>query len=412
MIFSTITLAAIRLAALGGCLLPILFSTLPALPQNSTPQPANFALIKDAAEALAAGDVAKAETELKVVLSTSPNDYRALNLLGIVRAQQRREPEAEQLFKQALQQKPDFVSAHVDLGLLYVQIHRQDDAVAEFREALRLEPARSDAVSGLVGVWRSQAKEAVRGGELEKALSVLIQARKVTPHDAEVNFEFAMVALRMSLLPDAVQAFEQVLSVRKEDPSAIYGLGRAQIGLGKYQEAQQLFERYVQLRPSDASGYYALGFASQALQQTSAARRQLEQSIALQPAQTESHFQLGVMDLEANNLQGAASRFGKVLERDPNHAGALTGMGRVEFQRKDYAKARDLLQRSIASDASLRQAHYYLGMCDARLGNKEDSEKELQIASRLEHEEVETKRVVIKILDSADPAARQLDDEK
>jgi tetratricopeptide (TPR) repeat protein len=380
--------------------------------QSAASQSKSFALIKDAAESLAAGDLQRAETELKTVLAADPGEYRALNLLGVIRAQQRREAEAEQLFKQAIQQKPDFASAHVDLGLLYVQINRENDAIPEFQEALRIDPSRSDALSALVNVWRAQAKAALQSGDLEKALAVLIQAHKTAPWDPNVTFEFGLIALRMSLLPDAMQAFQEVLAVRKDDPPAIYGLGRAQIELSKYQDARESFEHYVVLRPKDASGHYALGFALQALQRAADARSQFEQSIELQPAQTESYFQLGLIDLEENSLESAARQFSRALEHDPKHAGALTGMGRVEFQRKDYEKAANLLQRAVASDPSLREGHYYLGMSYARLGKKDDSEKELQLASQLEHEEVEQHRVVIKILDSNDPAAKQLDDKK
>jgi tetratricopeptide (TPR) repeat protein len=391
--------------------LSCLLSLACASAQTGAPQPGNFVLLKDAAEAIAAGDLHKAETELNTVLVTNPSEYRATNLLGVVRAQQHREAEAEQLFKQAIQEKPDFASAHVDLGLLYLQINRRDDAVPEFKEALRIDPGRSDALSALLGFWRTQARDALRNGDLEKALAVLIQAHKMAPQDADITFEFGIVALRMSLLPDAVQAFQEVLNVRKNDPSAIYGLGRAQMELRKYQEAKELFEHYAQLRPQDASGHYALGFALQALQQMADARHQFELSIELQPVQTESYFQIGLIELEANNLESAASQFSRVLEHDSKHAGALTGMGRVEFERKQYQKAAELLQRAIASDSSLREGHYYLGLSYARLGQKDDSEKELQIASQLEHEEVEKRRMVIKILDSNDPDAKQLLDE-
>ena len=395
----------------AGCALWfVLFSI--AWAQTPVPQSGNFALIKDAAEALASGNLPKAETELNLVLNSNPQEYRALNLLGIVRAQQRREADAEKLFKQAIELKPDFVSTHIDLGLLLVQTNRPNEAVVEFKEALRLDPARTDALSPLLSIWHAQAKEAVQKGDPEKALAVLIEARKIAPEDADISFEFGMVALRMSLLPDAVQAFQRVLSLRKEYPSATYGLGRAQIALGKYQDAKELFERYVQLRPKDASGHFALGVALQSLQEMVEARSQFEQSIQIQPVQTESYFQLGSMDLEQNNLEIAASRFNVVLQRDSKHAGALTGMGRVEFQRKEYQKATEFLQRAIASDASSREAHYYLGLSLARFGRKDESEKELQTASRLEHEEVEKHRIVIKILDSNDPAARQLDDTK
>jgi tetratricopeptide (TPR) repeat protein len=143
-----------------------------------------------------------------------------------------------------------------------------------------------------------------------------------------------------------------------------------------------------------------MGLVQQSLQQTADARLHFEKSVQLQPVQTESYFQLGLLDLEQKQFQDAATRFERALERDPKHAGALFGLGRIAFEKRDYPNAVPLLQRSIDSDASLRQAHYYLGLSYARLGRRDDSDKELETASRLEHEEVEKHRIVLKILDS------------
>lgn len=372
----------------------------------------NFSLIKDAAESIMAGDLGRAETELQVVLGRSPGEYRASNLLGVIRAQQHREPEAEKLFRQVIEQKPDFAGAHINLGMLYAQTEREDDAVAQFREALRLDPKRTDALSALLNVLRAQARTAVKAGTLEKGLALLLQARKDSPQDADVLFEFGMIALQMSLLPDAIAAFQDELAVRKDDPNALYALGRAQIGMAQYPEARSSFERFLQLRSEDASGHYALGLVLQSLQQTAEARLHFERSVALQPVQTESYFQLGLMDLEERQLDSSVRRFNRVLQRDAKHAGALFGLGRVEFERREYQNASRLFERAIAADASLRQAHYYLGLSYARLGRKDDSEKELATASQLEHQEVEKHRVVLKILNSDDSAPPGADPQK
>ena len=369
------------------------------------PSTDNLALIKDAAQSLAAGDLKRAESELNTVLETVPDEFRALNLLGIIRAQQRREPEAEGLFKRALQIKPDFVSAHVSLGMLYVQIAKPVEAIAQFQEALHLDPDRTDARSSLVNVWRDQAHAAV-GQDPEKALSLLLQARKTSPKDADVQFDLGMVALRMSLFPDAMQAFQEALELRKDDANALYGLGRAQMALTKYEDARVTFERYSDLHPADASGHYALGMTLEALQRAAEARSEFEKSIELQPAQTESYFQIGRMELEAGGLAGAERQFTRVLKRDPHHAGALAAMGRLRFQQKNYAESADLLQKAIAADASLREAHYYLGLTYSRMDRNEDSEKEQEIASRLEHEELERHQYLLKIID-ADPAGSE-----
>lgn len=362
------------------------------------------AAVKDAAQSMVAGNLKQAEADLESVLGKNPRDYRALNLLGMVRAQQQRNAEAERIFKNVIQQEPDFAGAHVNLGLLYLQMSRLDDAIPQFQEALRLEPGRDDALGALINALRVQARSAAKSEELERALSLLIQARKISPQNPDVLYDFGMVALRMSLFPDSMKAFQDVLDIRPNDANALYGLGRAELGLARYQDAAGTFSRYAQLYPEDSSGHYALGVALASLEKTSEASAQFQRSIQIQPDQTESYLQLGRICLNASDLDCAAADFDRVLARDPRHADALNGMGQVEFQRKDYAKAVELLQRSIAIDPSARQAHYYLGLAYARLGRSEDSKKELQAASAIEHEEVEKHRTVLKLLDSSQNA--------
>jgi tetratricopeptide (TPR) repeat protein len=390
-------LASCRIFALLPCVL-FLAGTI-VFAQGDVKLPAgNQPSLKDAAQSLASGDLNRAENELGSILKATPEDFRALNLLGIVRAQQRREPEAERLLKKAIELSPDFASAHVSLGMLYIQTSKADEAIPQFQEALRIDPTRTDARDAMVNLWRDQAHTALQA-DPEKALSLLLQARKVSPNDADVLYDFGMIALRMSLFPDAAQAFQETLSIRKDDAHALYALGRTQMALSNYEDARVTFERYCTLRPSDASGRYGLGITLEALQKPAEARSEFERSIELQPAQTESYFQIGRIDLEANELRAAEQQFSRVLKRDSHHAGALAGMGRLRFQQKDYPQAAAFLQKAVAADASLREAHYYLGMTYARLNRKEESDKEQEMASRLEHEEVEKHRSMLKIID-------------
>ena len=260
------------------------------------------------------------------------------------------------------------------------------------------EPAPKDTNTSLVSSYRSEARQAA-SNDPEKALALLIKARNLDPNNPDVQYDFAMIALRMSLYSDAAQAFQSTLNVLRDDPNALYGLGRAQIGLTKYQDARDTFEHYLKLKPDDASGHYALGLALAALQLSPEARKQFETSIQQQSVQTESYFQLGLLDLDDKQLAKAAGNFQRVLDRDPYHAGALTGMGRVDFENKEYSKAAELFRQAIATNPTLRQAHYYLGLTYARMGQKDESAKELQIASQLEHDEAEKQRLGLKIID-------------
>jgi len=90
-------------------------------------------------------------------------------------------------------------------------------------------------------------------------------------------------------LPDAIDGFQQMLKLRRDDPSALYGLGRTDMELAKFENARRQFARYVELRPADAAGHYALGMTLAALQPAPEARTEFEKSIAIAPVQTESY---------------------------------------------------------------------------------------------------------------------------
>jgi tetratricopeptide (TPR) repeat protein len=359
----------------------------------------NADLLHKAAQAITAGKLDQAEDSLQTVLRSAPKEYRALDLLGVVRVLQKREVEADKLFRRAVQANSDFAPAHAHLGLLDAQRGQSQEAVPQLREALRLDPSRSDASAALVNALQDQAGVAATAGESEKALALLIDARKYAPENSDVQFQLGVIALQMSLWQDAVDAFQQTLKLRVNDSLAVYDLGRASVGLAKFEDARAQFVRYIELRPDDSAGYCALGMTLAALQRSAEARTQFERSVALAPAQIESYYRLGLLDLDSNDWDAASRNLRQVLDREPKHAGALTALGRAEFEQKHYTEATDLLQRAIANDESSREAHYYLGLSFARLGRKQESEAQLQIAMQLEHDEAGRRRTVFRIVD-------------
>jgi tetratricopeptide (TPR) repeat protein len=366
--------------------------------QVSTPS-STMSLLQDAAQAMTAGKLTRAETDLLTVLRTAPDDYRALDLLGVVRVLQHRDAEAEQFFRRAVQKEADFAPAHAHLGLLYLQKGRADDAVPQLREALRIDSARTDASDALVHILRDQSKTAAAAGDSGNSLVLLREARNYAPGDPDVQFEFGAMALQLSLWQDAIAAFQQTLKLRQNDAVALYSLGRAFLGEWKFEDARQQFARYVEARPDDASGHCALGMTLAALESTQEAREQFERSIVLAPEQTESYFRVGLIELNMKDLDEAATNFRLVLTRDSKHAGAVSALGRIAFEQKRYPDAIDLLHRALAIDDSLREAHYYLGLTFVRVGRKEEADSQLQIATRLEHDEAQHRRTVLRIQD-------------
>jgi tetratricopeptide (TPR) repeat protein len=389
----------------------LLLSSLMPLAQVTRPR-TNASLLQDAAQAMTAGKLSLAEKDLQSVLRTAPEDYRALDLLGVVRILQQRESEAEELFIRAIQKKPDFAPARAHLGLLYVQKGRTEESIPQLRQALRIDASRRDASDALVRILQDQAGVAVGSGDYPKALPLLTEAEKCAPDNPDLLFQLGTVELQMSLWENAVETFQRTLKLRANNPLALYNLGRAFMGLSRFDNARQQFARYVEARPDDASGHCALGMTLAALESTQEAREQFERSIVLAPEQTESYFRLGLIELNVKDLDEAAANFHQVLTRDSKHAGALSALGRVAFEQKHYSEAIDLLQRAIACDDSLREAHYYLGLTFVRVGRREEADTQLQIATRLEHDEAQHRRTVLRIQDGEGGDRHNLEPEK
>lgn len=362
-------------------------------------------LLQDAAQAISAGKLEQAENELRLVLRSAPDEVRALDLLGVIKALQHRASEAEELFVKVVAKNPEFGPGQAHLGLLYMQTGRHEEALPHLREALRIDPARSDAAAGLVHALQNQSQSAVKAGDLGKALTLLKEARTYASDDPDMQFEFGTVALQLSFLQDAIEAFQRTLRLRRDDALARYNLGRAFMAQSQFEDARQQFSEYINMRPSDPSGYCALGMTLAALERSQEARTEFERSIELQPVQTESYYRLALLEFKSRDLENASRHVHQVLDHDPTHTGALTMLGKIAFERKDYFKAISILEQVIVSDDSMREAHYYLGLALARVGRKSESEEQMEIALRLEHEEVEHRRTVL-ILDPGSPVGQ------
>jgi tetratricopeptide (TPR) repeat protein len=273
---------------------------------------------------------------------------------------------------------------------------RLEEAAVQLEDALKISPGDKQVASRLVAVLRELAAAAI-GGDPEKALAHLVRAKELAPQDPEVLFEFGMAALRLTLHEDAARALVEALARRPDEPKFLYALARARMGTGDLNEAERLFRRYVELRPDDASGHFGLGYVLAGLRRSEAARDAFERSLALRPEQTESNYQLGLLEMADGNPDAAAARFGKALARYRDHTGALLGMGRVYFSRKQYDAARQNLERAVELEPGLQQAHYYLSMTYARLGNKEAAARETEISEKLEREEKNRRRTILKL---------------
>jgi len=359
-----------------------------------------YSLLKKAATQISAGRLSQAEATLENLLQADSSDFQAINLLGVIRAKQGRNKEAEKLFDEAVRGNPRITGAHVNLGLLYLETNRPQQAASQLKEALQLEPHRPDIMADLARALQLEAAGYAKAGDFKTALPLLLQARSLEPENVSLLFEIGMAQTRLSLYEDAAKSFSAALKLRPADAAVVLALARAEMAAKRYDLAEQSLQAYLRLRPDDAAAHYDSGYALRLLQRNQEARQEFKRALQLEPGQTESIYELGILDLEEGQMSRAAARFSQVLARSPDHLGAQLSLAQVDYDRKQYASAKTLLERVVHQAPSNYKAHYYLGLCEARLGDKASSERELALAVALERRADESQRVASGLQDA------------
>jgi tetratricopeptide (TPR) repeat protein len=351
--------------------------------QTAGQMPAQTATLQEAARLIEKQDLANAEALLHQVLDQSPDDALALNLLGLVRVNQRNPSQAQDLFRRAIEKAPHLAGPHVNLAQLYGK-DRAPAAIAELGSALKLTPENQQARLLLRTIAGTAGSEAARSGNPKQALALMLDALAILPQDPDILVDTSLAAMENGAYGDAERYLLDALRVRPDLARATYALARAYLADSKAQEAEQQMRRYLTARPDDATAHYGLGYILAAEQKTAEARAAFEKSLALQPEQTESLFQLGELDLQEEQRDRARERYAQVLARDPRHAGALTGMGVLAYRAGGYADAESALERAVAIAPSYQKGHYYYALTLKKLGKDAEATREFRTSSDLQ----------------------------
>lgn len=284
-------------------------------------------------------------------------------------------------------QSPTNSAAQPGIGRSQLAQDLNHEAMKSFEAVLQTDPHNAEAREGEVKAAVTAALQAKLAGDNDGALVYLVRARKYVPDDPGLLFDFGVQADAMRLYKDAEEALNKALELRPADAQIVYALGHLELDEGKMPQAEAHLREYLKMRPDDASAHYGLGKLLHVVARNEEAKAELWRSIELSPRQTESYYELGDIELNLQQDDEAAALFQKVLGRNPKHGGALTGMGMVAYRKKDYATADAYLQSAVLAAPEYAPGHFYRAMALARLGRKEEGEKELAQARNLDEKQ-------------------------
>ena len=109
-------------------------------------------------------------------------------------------------------------------------------------------------------------------------------------------------------------------------------------------------------------------------------------AVRLDPENAEALAVLAEAEEGLAEIGPAEEHANQALAREPEQARALAVIGRIRMTQARYEEARDAFLRSAASLPGSAKTHYQLSQAYARLGDRENSRKHVEIYRRLKDE--------------------------
>ena len=291
--------------------------------------------------AYAWGNLGNHERSLKAnqkALAVLPGNATVYYNTGVNYKQLGRLEEARQSFQRAIELMPTAMRHHAAMAEVLVEMGRYDEALPYASEAVRLDPGDAGARLLLAELQARRGDQAAAAAQMEEAL-------RLAPDTVSVLPKLALIYLQMGNLDKAAEAGNQWLRL---DPSSA---------------DPRLLLADVQRRRGDFAGAAA---------QIEAAARLAPGNVPVLRGLAELYFsRLKDWDKAIN----AANRW---LSLSPNEPEAYLILGASQSKLKNYAAAKQALQRAVELQPDNLGARLQLAYCYLQLNQMPLAKKELE----------------------------------
>ena len=287
-----------------------------------------LAMLYQASQQQAAGNVDDAEQGYEKILEQDPSNKFANQLLGGIALQKGDFQRAHQFIGNALAVDLNNEELNSNLGICLVNLERFDEAIHHFNQALANQPGYASAHNGLGTALREQ-------GNSEEALEHHIQALEGQPNNHLMRNNYANTLKELGRTDEAIEQYSTALESAHGDPDT----------------------------------YYNLGVLFESLEQVDRACDNYEKALKTDPNHPGVNFNLGNVLRSMGQLEHAIEKYKKVIEVMPDHAKAHVNLGHALWVSDDQKAAGDHWHQALEIDNELADAHVNLALMNFEQGN-------------------------------------------
>jgi len=198
-------------------------------------------------------------------------------------------------------------------------------------------------------------------GQLEKALPIFEEARKLAPNDVRLARLQAQALRKSGKIDQGIGVLQEIIRTRGDDPSAYVALAALYSEADRGAQAVTLLQEAQKKFPDDASVVFELGAVFDKQKRYADAEAAFKQVLARDPEHAPALNYLGYMLAEHGvRLDESVDYIKKALAIEPDNGSYLDSLGWAYYKQDKLDLAEENLKKAAAQLAgnSVIQEHY------------------------------------------------------
>ena len=311
----------------------------------------------DASACFHSGKLESAASICRKILTKHPRDADALQLMGLIAAQQGSIGGAVQWLGKAVKAAGPRMDLCANLARLLLGQGKPESAVACYLQAIECGPRNA-------ALWLALGRLLVelRREEATKCFRQVLELPGTAPEVAEALLQLGHLQHAARDYAGAAASFEAVLLSDPRSAEACFNLGVVRTILGRQAEARDAYEQALQLRPSYAEAHNNLAILEQIQGEPKAAACHYRKAIRSRPDYKDPYYNLGMLLQDQGMPEAALPLYEELLSRYPGHADGHNNRGNALLALNRVREARASYQAAIELQRNHAEAHWNLAL--------------------------------------------------
>ena len=307
------------------------------------------------------GQLGPAIGAYRKVLALDPQNFDALQLLGLACFQAGDPALAIETLDKALKLNKAYAPAFNNRGLAHQALRNWPEAQRDFSKAIALAPNYAEAFGNRGNVLREQGRIAEAIADQKKAIAL-------NPNIPELHNNLGLACKDASQWDAALACFDKALSLRPPYLDALVNRANTLKAMNRLEEAVAGYHNVLRLKPDHAEALANRGDALRDLRRLDDAAASYRAAIAVKPDHAAAWCGLAQAEAESGRLREAEENYRQAHRLAPGAVAPLYGIAQaVKFDSGDplIPKFRELLAREdLTVDDRARLHHAYAKVCN------------------------------------------------